>query len=161
MKQNRRYLNTLYCCCSWKAWAASAQSFTLCQQATTEITRSLLMSPLVNTINCSLASQTLQMSLTKINPLRSLYYCLFGPYIYGHGFLRCFRDPNWGPRIENRVPRIRENYHRIPTIRENQVSGISCWKRNWVPTCSYRVAYLTFSLKKTVYGCHSSRTSRS
>jgi len=26
------------------------------------------------------------------------------------GFLRCFR----GPRIENRVPRIRENYHRVP-----------------------------------------------
>ena len=43
-------------------------------------------------------------------------------YIYGHGFLRCFR----GPRIENRVPRIRENYHRIPKIRENRVSRISC-----------------------------------
>ena len=27
------------------------------------------------------------------------------------GFLRCFRDP----RIENRVPRISENYHRVPT----------------------------------------------
>jgi len=35
MKQNRRYLNALYHCCGRKAWA---QSFTLCQQATTEIT---------------------------------------------------------------------------------------------------------------------------
>ena len=31
MKQNRHYLNTLCHCCSWKAWAASAQSFTLRQ----------------------------------------------------------------------------------------------------------------------------------
>jgi len=59
MKQNRRYLNALYHCCGRKAWAAKAQSFTLCQQATTEITRSLLSSPLVSTINCSLALQTL------------------------------------------------------------------------------------------------------
>jgi len=30
-------------------------------------------------------------------------------------FLRCVRDPIWVSRIENRVPRIRENYHRVPT----------------------------------------------
>jgi len=40
------------------------QSFTLCQQATTEITRSLLSSPLVSTINYSLASQTLIIDVT-------------------------------------------------------------------------------------------------
>jgi len=33
-------------------------------------------------------------------------------------------DPNWIPRIENRVPRIRENYHQIPRIRENRVPRI-------------------------------------
>jgi len=32
-------------------------------------------------------------------------------------FLRCFRDPI-------RVPRIRENYHRVPKIRENRVPRI-------------------------------------
>jgi len=50
-------LNTLCHCCGRKAWAARAQSFTLWQQATLEITRSLLSSILVSTINCSLASQ--------------------------------------------------------------------------------------------------------
>jgi len=33
---------------------------------------------------------------------------------YGRFFLRCFRDPIRVPRIENRIPRIRENYHRVP-----------------------------------------------
>jgi len=42
----------------------------------------------------------------------------------GQGFLRCFRDPIRVPRIENRVPRIRENYHRVPRIRENRVPKI-------------------------------------
>jgi len=28
----------------------------------------------------------------------------------------CFRDPNRVPRIENRVPGIRENYHRVSKI---------------------------------------------
>jgi len=39
-------------------------------------------------------------------------------------FSRCFRDPIRVPRIENRVPRIRENYHRVHRIRENWVPGI-------------------------------------
>jgi len=39
-------------------------------------------------------------------------------------FLRCFRDPDRVPRIENRVPRISENYHRVPRIRENRVPRI-------------------------------------
>ena len=33
-------------------------------------------------------------------------------------FLRCFRDTIRDPRIENRVPRIREDYLRVPRIRE-------------------------------------------
>jgi len=33
------------------------------------------------------------MSLTKITPSGSLYYCLFVPHIYGQGFLRYFRVP--------------------------------------------------------------------
>ena len=33
----------------------------------------------------------------------------------------CFRDPIRVPKIENRVPRISENYHRVPKIRENRV----------------------------------------
>ena len=52
-------LNALCHCCGRKAWAASVQSFTLWQQASIEIRRSLLLSPLVSTINCSLASQAL------------------------------------------------------------------------------------------------------
>jgi len=39
-------------------------------------------------------------------------------------FLRRFRDPIWVPRISNRVPRIRENYHRVLKIRENRVARI-------------------------------------
>jgi len=38
-------------------------------------------------------------------------------------FIRRFResDPIRIPRIENRVPRISENYHRVSRIRENRV----------------------------------------
>jgi len=43
---------------------------------------------------------------------------------YVQGFLRCFRNPNRVPRIENRVSRISKNYHRAPTIRENRVPRI-------------------------------------
>jgi len=52
---------------------------------------------------------------------------------HDQGPLRRFRDPIRVPRISNRVPRIRENYHWVPKIRENLV-----------PT-----RYLMFSLKKT------------
>jgi len=60
-KQNRHCLNALCHCCGRKAWAASAQSFTLWQQATIEITSSLLSPPLASTptFNCFLASQAL------------------------------------------------------------------------------------------------------
>jgi len=52
------------------------------------------------------------------------------------GFLRCFKDPIRVPRIENRVPRIRENYHRVLAIRE-------------IRSLNIHIGYLTFSLKKT------------
>ena len=51
------------------------------------------------------------------------------------GFLRRFRDPNRVPRISNRVPRIRENYHRFPRIRE-------------IGSLQIHTGFLTFSLKK-------------
>jgi len=59
MKQNRHYLNALCHCCGRKAWAASVQSFSLWQQAAIEITRSLMSSPLVSIINCSLVKKRL------------------------------------------------------------------------------------------------------
>ena len=65
------------------------------------------------------------------------------------GFLRRFRDPN---RISDRVPRIRDDYHRVPKIRENWVPRI----RNRVPrireigSLQIHTGYLTFSLKKTL-----------
>ena len=60
------------------------------------------------------------------------------------GFLRCFRDPIRVPRISNRVPRIRENYHRVPTIRENRVPRI-----REIGSLQVHTGHLTFSLKKT------------
>jgi len=50
-------------------------------------------------------------------------------------FLRCFRDPIPVPRIENQVPTISENYHRVPRITENRVPRF----RSRVPTGPYRV----------------------
>jgi len=52
-------------------------------------------------------------------------------------FWRCFRDPIQVPRIENGVPRIRENYHWVPRIRE-------------IRSLNIHIRYLTFSLKKPV-----------
>ena len=56
-------------------------------------------------------------------------------------FLRRFRDPIRVSRISNRVPRIKENYHRVPKIRENRV-----------PTNPYRVPniFLKKTLVKTI-----------
>ena len=58
-------------------------------------------------------------------------------------FLRYFRDPIWVPRIENRVPRIRGNYHQVPRIRENRVSRI-----REIRSLQVHTWYITFSLKK-------------
>ena len=83
-------LNALCHCCGQKAWAASAQSFTLWQQAAIEVTRSLLPSPLVSTINCSLASQALlevtnqdhSIGSTRLLLVRATYiWVLFFAYI--------------------------------------------------------------------------------
>ena len=64
-------------------------------------------------------------------------------FIYVPGFLRCCRDPIRIPRIENRVPRIRENYYRVPEIRENWVPRI-----REIGSLQVHTGYLTFSLKK-------------
>jgi len=56
------------------------------------------------------------------------------------GFLKCFRDRIQVPRIENRVPRIRENYHPIPRISENLV-----------PTSPYRVPNIFLNKNMTYY----------
>jgi len=66
------------CCCNRKARAASAQSFTLWQQATIEITRRDHSSRrLVNTFNHSHVS-----NISKDYTQRSLCYCLFAPQIW-------------------------------------------------------------------------------
>ena len=60
---------------------------------------------------------------------KKLHQCTLSLHISAHFhytsvtrvFIRYFRDPIRVPRIENRVPRIRQNYHRVPRIRE-----ISC-----------------------------------
>jgi len=59
------------------------------------------------------------------------------------GFLRRFRDPIRVPRISNRVPRIRENYHRVPKITANRVRRI-----REIGSLQIRAGFLTFSLKK-------------
>ena len=65
-------------------------------------------------------------------------------------FLRCFRDPI-------RVPRIRENYHRIPKIRENRVPRI-----REIGSLKIHIGYLTFSLKKICEDCwEDARSSKS
>ena len=48
-----------------------------------------------------------------------------GLRVFTQGFLRYLGNPIRVPRIENWVPRIRENYHRVPRIRENRVRKIT------------------------------------
>jgi len=50
-------------------------------------------------------------------------------------------------RISNWVLRIRENYHRVPIIKENQVLRI-----RQIRSLQIHTGYLTFSLKKTCIG---------
>ena len=75
-----------------------------------------------------------------------LHVCTRG--MYNQGFLRCFRDQIGVPRIENRVPRISQNYHQVPRIRENWVSRI-----REIGSLHVHTGYLTFSLKKTDITC--------
>ena len=63
-----------------------------------------------------------------------------------------FRDPIRVPRIENRVPRIRENCHRVPRIRENRIPRI-----RQIVSLQIHTGYLTFSLKKPGLSVVSSR----
>jgi len=71
----------------------------------------------------------------------SIAYCvIFACFQF---FLRRFRDTIRVPRIENRVPRIRENYDQVPRISENQVPGVRGIGSEQVYT-----GYLIFSLKK-------------
>jgi len=67
--------------------------------------------------------------------------------VEGQSFLRCFRDPIRGPRIENRVPKIRENHHWVPRIKENRAPRI-----REIGFLQVHVGYLAFSLKKTWKG---------
>ena len=60
------------------------------------------------------------------------------------GFLRRFRDPNQVHRISNRVPRIRENYHRVPKFRQNWVPRI---REIQVPTDPYWVTNIFLKKK--------------
>jgi len=57
-------------------------------------------------------------------------------YAYNQVFLRRFRD-----LIQ--VPRFRENYHRVPKIRENRVLRI-----REIGSLQIHTGFLTFSLKK-------------
>ena len=57
-------------------------------------------------------------------------------------FLRCFRDPIRVPRISNRVPRIRENYHRA--LESEKIGSLESEKSG-----PYRVPNLFF--KKNWY----------
>ena len=59
-------------------------------------------------------------------------------------FLRCFRDPIRVPRIENWVPRIRENNQWVSRIRENRVPRI-----RGIGSLHVHIVYVTFPLKKT------------
>jgi len=50
----------------------------------------------------------------------------------------------WVPKIENRVPKIPENYHPVSGIRANRVLSI-----REIGSLQVHTRYLTFSLKKT------------
>jgi len=54
-------------------------------------------------------------------------------------------DPIRVPRIENWVPRIRENNHRVPGIKENRVPRI-----REIRSLQVIIGYLTFSLKNLI-----------
>jgi len=58
-------------------------------------------------------------------------------------FLRCFRDLIQVPRIENRVPRIREIHRRVPRIRKKRVP-----KMREIGSLQVHTGDLTFSFKK-------------
>jgi len=67
-------------------------------------------------------------------------------------FLRRFRDPLRVTRISNRVPRIRENYHRVPKTRENRVPRI-----REIGSLQIHTGCLTFFFKKNCLSVISSQ----
>ena len=71
-------------------------------------------------------------------PRTPMVLCIIFFSLIYQGFLRRFRDPI-------RVPRIRENYHRVPKIRENRVPRI-----REIGSLQIHTGYLTFSLKKAL-----------
>jgi len=74
----------------------------------------------------------------------NLYLC--DCFRYNRVFLSHFRDPIQVPRIENRVPTIRENHHRVPRIKENRVPII-----REIGSLQVHIRYLTFFLKNPGY----------
>jgi len=69
----------------------------------------------------------------------------YGRKVHSAGFLRRFRDPIRVPRISNRVPRIRENYHRVPKTRENRIPRI-----RKIGSLQIQTGFLTFSFIKNL-----------
>jgi len=69
-----------------------------------------------------------------------LFRVVHGTYL-SRVFLRRLKDPI-------RVPRIRENYHRVPKIRENRVPRI-----REIGSPQIQSGFLPFSLKKTWFIC--------
>ena len=66
---------------------------------------------------------------TELNKFRFDRYASLYSYVCSFmlkpGFLfRRFRDPIRVPRIENRVPRIRENYHRVPIYSTQNIGSL-------------------------------------
>jgi len=126
MKQNRRYLNALKPLLRSKSLSgmcAKLHSVSASNNRDHEITLVVTISKYYQlfTSFTNIIDVTHQDHSTGI----TLLLLVRATYIWA-GFLRCFRDPNRVPRIENRVARIRENYHRIPRIIKNRVSRISC-----------------------------------
>jgi len=93
--------------------------------------------------NCKIY-QFLELFLPGKSESETVFYLHF--YYINSVFLRCFRDPIRAPRIENRIPRIRENHHGVPRIKENRVPRI-----REIGSLQVHIGYLTFSLKKTWY----------
>jgi len=65
--------------------------------------------------------------------------------MFAQDISRCFWDLIWVSRIENRVPRISENYHWVFRIRENQDRRI-----REIGSLQVYTRYLTFFFKKNL-----------
>ena len=79
-------------------------------------------------------------SLGELIPLAQQQLFLIRPE-----FLRHLRNPIWVSKISNRVPIVKENYHRAPKIRENRVPRI-----REIGSLKIHTGCLTFFLKKSL-----------